>query len=374
MRHTWLLVLALLTVSGCERAAKEEAPPPARVEGETLAFPPGSAQLNSIKVEPAQEMRAPSVTINGRLTWNEEKTVRIYTAFTGRVARILAQPGDRVALGQTLAIVSSPDFGQVQADSRRAQGDYALAKQNLERLKDLHEHGVAAAKDYNMSQAEFARAESELQRTQARARLYGGASQIDQTYAIKSPIAGTVVERNINPGQELRQDPGSAPALFVITDPSSLWVILDATEKELSQLRPGKTVAIRTPAYRDSDFPARITAIADFLDPTTHTIKVRASLDNKNRHFKGEMFVTADLEQEGITQLRVPSRAVFFQGGKTFVFIDEGSGRFRRREVYVGDATEGTTHVRSGVAAGEKVVTEGALLLQQMLQPRRINK
>ena len=84
--------------------------------------------------------------------------------------------------------------------------------------------------------------------------------------------------------------------------------------------------------------------------------------------------ICAELEQEGITQLRVPSRAVFFQGGKYFVFVDEGGGRFRRREVYVGDATEGTTQVRSGLAAGEKVVTEGALLLQQVLQPRRINK
>jgi cobalt-zinc-cadmium efflux system membrane fusion protein len=374
MRFTcFAALLAVIVASGCDNAAKTQGPPLPKVDGESVVFPQGSPQLASLASEAAVERKAAASTLNGRLTWNEDKTVRIFTPFAGRVSRILVQPGDKVKQGQTLAVIASPDFGQAQAEARRAQGDFALAQQNIARIKDLHQHGVAAAKDLNTAEADFARAESELQRTQARLKLYGGGSDIDQTYALKSPLAGVVVEKTINPGQELRPDQmGSAPALFVITDPAYLWVVLDATEKDLPRLKLGKRIVIRVPAYPDTAFEAKITTVSDFLDPTTRTIKVRASLDNAQRVLKGEMFVTAAVNGDAGTVLQVPTRAVFFQGGRHFVFVDSGDDRFVRREVKVGDASNGNVTILSGLQSGQKVVSEGALLLQQMLQPRRV--
>jgi cobalt-zinc-cadmium efflux system membrane fusion protein len=366
-------LLAVIVASGCDNAAKTQGPPLPKVDGESIVFPQGSPQLASLASEAAVERKAAASTLNGRLTWNEDKTVRIYTPFAGRVSRILVQPGDKVKQGQTLAVIASPDFGQAQAEARRAQGDFALAQQNIARIKDLHQHGVAAAKDLNTAEADYARAESELQRTQARLKLYGGGSDIDQTYALKSPLAGVVVEKTINPGQELRPDQmGSAPALFVITEPAYLWVLLDATEKDLPRLKLGKLIKIRVPAYPDTAFEAKITTVSDFLDPTTRTIKVRASLDNAQRVLKGEMFVTAAVNGDAGTVLQVPTRAMFFQGGRHFVFVDSGDGRFVRREVKVGDSSDGNITILSGLQSGQKVVSEGALLLQQMLQPRRV--
>lgn len=122
------------------------------------------------------------------------------------MTRIAAQPGDRVKAGQALAYLASPDFGQAQADAGKAQADIALAEKNLARIRELHDNGVAPRKDLSQAEAEHARARSELARAQGRVRLYGGGTGIDQTLALKSPIAGTVVERNLNPGQELRSD------------------------------------------------------------------------------------------------------------------------------------------------------------------------
>jgi cobalt-zinc-cadmium efflux system membrane fusion protein len=367
------LLLAAAAVSGCDNAAKIPALPQPTIEYESIAFPPGSPQLALLASEAAVERKAAASTLNGRLTWNEDKTVRIFTPFAGRVSSILVQPGDKVEQGQTLAVIASPDFGQAQAEARRAEGDFALARQNITRVKDLYQHGVAAAKDLNTAEADYARAESELQRTQARLKLYGGGSGIDQTYALKSPLAGVVVEKTINPGQELRPDQmGSAPALFVITDPAYLWVLLDATEKDLPRLKTGKLIVIRVPAYPDTAFEAKITTVSDFLDPTTRTIKVRATLDNAQRVLKGEMFVTAAINGDTRMVLQVPARAVFFQGSRHFVFVDNGDGKFVRREVKVGDSADGNITILSGLQAGQKVVSEGALLLQQMLQPRRV--
>jgi membrane fusion protein, heavy metal efflux system len=373
-RYAMLLVAAL--IAGCDQPAKNEVVPEAKVDGETITFPQGSPQLASLTSEAAIERPAAEAILNGRLSWNEDKTVRIYTPFAGRVSRILVQPGDKVQAGQTLAVIASPDFGQAQADARRAQGDYALAKQNLARVRDLHEHGVAAAKDLNSTEADYARAESELQRTQARLKLYGGGTEVDQSYALRSPLGGVVVEKNINPGQELRPDQMGAgvPALFVITDPAYLWVLLDGAEKDVPQLKPGKLIKIRVPAFPDTAFEARIATIADFLDPATRTIKVRATLNNAQRTLKGEMYVTAAINNGTSVVLQVSTRAVFFQGGRHLVFVDGGGGRFVRQEVKVGDSFDGNTTILSGLQPGQKVVAEGALLLQQMLQPRRVVK
>ena len=215
----FVLAAAIALLAGCSEAPKPEVVPSAKIDGESIVFLKDSPQL---VMDTAVERPAAAIRLNGRLAWNEDHTVRVFTPFAGRVASIHAQPGDNVKQGQMLAVIASPDFGQAQAETRRAQGDFALARQNLARAKDLHEHGVVAAKDLNAAEAEFARTESEIKRTEARLKFYGGGSEIDQTYGLKSPLTGVVVEKNINPGQELRPDQmvANAPALFVITNPS----------------------------------------------------------------------------------------------------------------------------------------------------------
>ena len=137
----------------------------------------------------------PATNLNGRVTWNEDKTVRMYTPFAGRVERILVQPGQAVAKGQALAVIASPDFGQAQSDARRAESDYALAEKNIARLRELEQNGVAARKDVHVAEADQARAAAELARSRRRLDLYGGAGKgVDQTYTLTSPIAGVVLE------------------------------------------------------------------------------------------------------------------------------------------------------------------------------------
>jgi cobalt-zinc-cadmium efflux system membrane fusion protein len=274
-------------------------------------------------------------------------------------------------------VIASPDFGQAQSDARRAESDYALAEKNISRLRELEQNGVAAGKDVHVAEADHARAAAELARSRRRLELYGGAGKgVDQTYTLTSPIAGIAVEKNINPGQELRPDQmtSNAPPLYTITDPAALWVQIDAAERDLPLLTRGKTITIRTPSYAEETFPAEIASVADFLDPATRTIKARATLANPARMLKGEMYVTAEIDTGGETELLVPSTAMYFQNGKNYVFIDEGKGKYTRRTVKPGDIRDSRTEILDGLRAGEKVVIDGALMLQQMLQPRRVQK
>ncbi|MDB5927049.1 MAG: multidrug transporter [Betaproteobacteria bacterium] len=370
-------VLALvLIVGGCAKEAAEAPAPEPKVEGETITFPVADKaphpETKVIAYEPA-----PNVNLNGRLVWDEDHTVRVFSPFAGRVSRILVQPGARVRKGQTLAVLGSPEFGQAQTEARRAETDLKLAESNLQRQKELESHGVAARKDLQVAEAEHGRARAELERARARLRMYGGGTaSIDQSFSMSSPIDGVVVEKNINPGQELRPDQmtSNAPPLFVVTDPSHLWALLDASEKDLAAVEIGKTVTIRSPTYADADFPAKIVSISDFLDPATRTLKVRATLDNSHRRLKAEMFVTGEFQTRQGLRMQVPAKATFFQGGQHYVFTQDAPARYTRREVRVGDEHDGKVTILSGLQDGQRVVVEDVLMLQQMLQPRRVQK
>ena len=371
-----IICLAFLLAS-CNKAPEPTPRPEARTDGESIIFPAGAPQISSIQSLVIKMQPVPSAHLNGRVTWNEDKTVRIFTPFAGRVERILVQAGQSVAKGQALAVIASPDFGQAQTDARRAESDYALAEKNISRLRELEQNGVAARKDVHVAEAEQARAAAELARSRRRLELYGGAGRgVDQTYTLTSPIAGIVVEKNINPGQELRPDQAisNAPPLYTITDPTTLWVQIDAAEGDLPLLTRGKMITIRTPSYGEDSFPAEVANVADFLDPTTRTIKARATIANPARKLKSEMYVTAEIDTDGATELLVPSKAMYFQSEKNYLFIDEGQGKFTRRAVKAGDIRDSRTEILEGLREGEKVVVDGALMLQQMLQPRRVQK
>jgi cobalt-zinc-cadmium efflux system membrane fusion protein len=307
--------------------------------------------------------------LTGRLVWDENRTVRMYPPFAGRVVQILVKVGERVAKGQTLAKLASPDFGQAQADARRAQSDFALAEKNLNRLRELNAAGVSSRKDLAAAEADYARADAERARAMAKVNLYGaGDDSVDQTFSLASPIDGVIVERNINPGQELRTDLqlANTPAMFVITDPTRLWVQLDAAENQLAALRSGKKIALRTAAWPDEIFSATLDNISDFIDPATRTVKVRGTVENRERKLKGEMFVTAELEEAATADLQVPERALLLAGGSYFVFVEEKPGRYSRQEVKVDAVRDGVASVSSGVKLGQKVVIEGNLFLHRV--------
>lgn len=374
MKTFFATALAAILLAGCGQPAADSPPPEPTVSKDRISFPQNGSRLEGIRSTPVEMQPVPLARLNGRLTWNEDRTVRVYTPFAGRVERILVQTGQTVARGQALAVIASPDFGQAQADARRAESDHALAEKNLQRMRELEQHGVAPRKDLQTAEADATRTRAEFERARKRLAMYGAAAAgIDQTYTLTSPIAGTVVERNINPGQELRPDQVSPP-LFVVTDPTTLWAQFDASERDLALLRPGKTIAVRSPAWRDEEFSARVETMSDFLDPATRAIKIRARLDNTARKLKGEMFVTADIDADGARELLVPAKAVYFQNEKNYLFIDEGGGRYLRREVQTGDVRRNLVEILAGLNEGEKVVTEGSLMLQQVMQPRRVQK
>lgn len=367
------LALAAALSAGLAACNGESTAAPAAAEavlqGQQLIFPAGHPQLRLLKLEPARPGAAVDVPLSAKLVWNEDRTQRIYPAFAGRVDRIATDIGRTVKAGQVLAELASPDFGAAQADAARAEADQALTRKQLQRQRELLAAGVVAQRDFEQAEADAARAEAELARARARVRMYGGGSGVNQQLSLRAGMAGTVVERNLNPGQELRPDqsgPG-VPALFVISDPSTLWVQIDARESEVGTLQPGSAFELELAAYPGRRFEGRVAALADAIDPSTRTIKVRGAVPNGERLLKAEMLATAHVQRSAGEGVVVPAAAVLLRGEKHWVFVSPKPGVFELREVQPGVTGAQQVVLRRGLEVGEQVVVENALLLDRQM-------
>ncbi|MCX7274901.1 MAG: efflux RND transporter periplasmic adaptor subunit [Burkholderiales bacterium] len=365
-------LLGVLLLAACQKPAEpiKSPVPGASVEGNVISFPKDSPQLSTLRTAAVAPERESRVRINGRTAWDETLTSRVNSPVAGRVSALLAMPGASLRRGQTMAVISSPEFGQTQADARRAENDLIFAERNLARANELLKAGVIALKEQQAAENDHARARTERERTLAKERLYGGAGAIDQQFKLVSPIDGVVVQRQVTLGQEIRPEQSSDQPLFVISNPARLWVLLDVPEILTREIQIGELVRIGVPALPGETFSARVEYIADAIDPQTRTVRARAALDNRDRRLKAEMYITGDVEIPPTAALKVPSTAVYLLGDTHYAFVEESAGRFVRRALKAEEGSLGSMRVSSGLAMGEKVVADGALLLQQLISQK----
>jgi len=375
MKRILTFAVVMLACAGCHKVQEEIEPPVPKVANETITFPDKALQLAYLSVETATPSRTAAVNLSGRVAWDEDQTARIYSPVAGRVIRIQADSGQKISAGDVLAVLASPDYGQAQADARKATSDLALADRTLSRTRELFQHGAAAQKDVESAQADYDKAVAEQQRAAAQldALAHGGSNSGDGLYPLQSPVAGVVAEKNITPGQQVRPDAQLANApqffapLFIVSDPRKLWLFLDVTELDAPNLKPGQEIRIQTKVYPDRVFIGRLEQIGAALDPTTRTIKVRAALDNRDNLLKAEMYITAEVVSEGAPGVEISSKAVFLKNNQYYAFIERASGQFERRAVKLGSENGGKITIIDGIIAGQRIVSEGCLLLQALL-------
>jgi cobalt-zinc-cadmium efflux system membrane fusion protein len=369
-----LLALCLM-LAGCHPAKNEPEVPEAKVNGDTVIMATNSPQLAALTIEPVGAEQPAFVPLTGRLVWDEDATVRVFTPFAGIVRKLFVDLNQPVTKDMPLAEIQSPDFAQAQSEARKAASDLRRANQNLTRLRDLFEHGAAPRKDLESSEADYASAQAEQDRAETRLAIYGSTTtSTNQSFLLPSPLTGILVERNVTPGQEVRPDqmlanmPQFTAPLFVVTDPSRLWIQIDATELDLPHLRPGRELTFNSRAFPGQVFTGRVDTVSEFIDSNTRTIKVRGTVDNAARLLKAEMFVSVTLPDGQTPGASVPAKAVFLNGDKHYVFVEEQPGQFARREVQIGPEQNGRVLIMAGAQLGQRVVTDGCILLQQLLK------
>jgi cobalt-zinc-cadmium efflux system membrane fusion protein len=364
---------------GCERETAVQAPPQPTVQGKTITFPTNSPQIASLSVAPAEPQRWTVAHFTGRLYWDDDATARVFTPVAGHVTKLFPQLGDAIVAGAPLAEIDSPDFGQALADARAAQGNLRLAERTLTRTRELLAHGATAQKDVENAEAAATSAAAERDRAAARLALYGGNTEAtNELFILRSPLAGVLVEKNVNPGQEVRADQMLANAtqlyapLFVVSDPSRLWLQVDAAESDLTSLKTGQRLRIHSRAFPGQVFEGTVDNIGDELDPSTRTVKVRGVVNNPGHQLKAEMYVAVDVLGEAApaagAALEIPAKAVFMRDNQYYLFVEKSPVEFERLPVTIGPEQDARVPILKGLEANQKVVTDGCLLLEALIE------
>jgi membrane fusion protein, heavy metal efflux system len=363
--------LALVGAVGCNRSSGEErAPEGAETEKarDFLKLDPHSPRLAFLKIETVHETDAPAtISLPGRVLVDEDHTQRVASPIDGRAIAILVKLGDKVRAGQPLVELSSAQVGQIQAEAQKAAQDLSVAERGLTRAHRLQADGAISDKEVAQIEADSKKAKADVGRSEAQLRALGiSPSDPAVKVALRAQIAGTVIERNVLLGQEVRAD--AAAPLLTISAIDKVWVVGSVYERDLALIQEDATVRIEVPAYPGDVFAGKITHVGDVVDPTTRTVPIRCAVDNPAHRLKPEMFATIQVQSvPGQRFITIPSRAVLADGEKFQVVIASEGNVFRARSVDVGSEIGDKVRVLRGLATGENIVSDGALFLKQEL-------
>jgi cobalt-zinc-cadmium efflux system membrane fusion protein len=357
------LIVATVLAGGCARDAGPEAAAAPTVEGATIRFAADSPQLRVLRSETVTDGSASVLQLPARITWDDTRSSMLRSPLPGQIARIEAAPGEKIKAGQVLAWVTSPEFGQVQAEGARGAAELRQARNELARVRELHEAGVASGRELGEAESALAASEAEHARLQALIRGFGSRRGIDQRMPLRSPIDGILVERRMSPGMSVSAD--AEVPLAVVSDPDRLWLIIDVPEALAGRLTPG--LKVRVAPGTGEPTQGVLGHVDDYIDTERHVVQARAELDNRERRFKAGQYVRAEIIVPMDGGVSVPEGAVLLLGREQVVFVDEGNGQFARRTVQAEELGQGRLWVGQGLPAGARVVVDGGLLLQQVL-------
>ncbi|MDE3049554.1 MAG: efflux RND transporter periplasmic adaptor subunit, partial [Nitrospirota bacterium] len=177
------------------------------------------------------------------------------------------------------------------------------------------------------------------------------------------PLTGTVVERNVTPGQRVGGD--SAQVVFTVADLDTVQVVADVHERDLGLITLGQRATATVESWPGQSFPAVITRVGDIVDATTRTVKVRAMVKNEARKLKPEMFAQLTIPLANTASfIVIPQQAVVEVGGQQLVYVETTPGQYEPREIKVKKVNADHVRVLEGLTAGEQIVARGAVLHQ----------
>ncbi len=376
------------------RAKRAELPPVEQSRRVGALYYPTAKQWDALTIEPVSReiFRTEHVT-EGKIGIDEDRATLVYSPYSGRITRLLAKPGDVVVAGQPLFLVEAPDMVQAQNDFinavaglNKANAQRELAEIIERQNKSLYETRAAPLRDVQQSQATASAAQNDVRAAQTalevvrnRLRILGKTDEeidkfsqtgdVSPQTTISSPIAGTVVQRKVGPGQYVStssNSPSANDAAYVIGDLSTVWLIAYIRETEASNVKVGQPLRFSVLGLPDRVFVANINYVATALDGVTRRLLVRATLDNSNRILRPEMFASVTvITGEGDTSFAVPRDAIIQDGESAHVWVANDNKSLESRDVKLGLSSGRLVQILSGLKDGDRIVSKGGLFVDR---------
>jgi cobalt-zinc-cadmium efflux system membrane fusion protein len=335
-------------------------------------------QMASVKVGAVQEYVFPvEKSTVGSIDFNEDLNVQVFTPYQGRIIETFAKVGDEVKKGQTLFTIDSPDLLAAGSNLIAAAGVSELTSRALARLKALYETRAVAQKDLEQAISDQQSAEGALKAARDAVRIFGKTEdeidliikerKADPRLVVPSPISGRITARNAAPG--LLVQPGAAPSPYSVADVSTMWMLANVSESDVSAIHMGQEVKVSLLSYPGKVFEGRISTITSMVDPGSHRMLIRSEIDDPSHELRSGMFATFVIRTgDPVRSLAVPLSGLVREGDGTMtVWVTTDRRRFTQRTVTIGSRKDGFRQILDGLQPDELVATDGAVFLSNML-------
>ncbi|QDH16859.1 efflux RND transporter periplasmic adaptor subunit [Swingsia samuiensis] len=299
---------------------------------------------------PAQVMALPDHQVN------------VLAPVTGRILSVLVKLGQHVSKGQVLAIIAAGDLDQAWADDRRARAALDFAKRAYNRSRDVQGIGGNAVKDLESAHNDLLQAEAEAQRTSHRLQVLGSQSQYAARGQVPlvSPVDGVVSTTTMAPGQNITD---ATAVQMTLMDLSAVWVAAAVPENRVTALASATMVEATFPALPRQRCTGPIASRDPTLKADTRRLNVYVVCPNSEGVLRPGMYATATLDIPEDQVVLLPKSALLMNNDRTSVFIETAPRTFQRRDVAISYDDGDNVKVISGLKAGERIVTSGAILL-----------
>ncbi len=367
-----VLIMAAIAVAGCSKSddtAQKAAGNPANA---TLT----AAQKQNIHIYTVAPSKFHKVIdTSGAVDFDNDQATSVLAPFSGPVSRLLVSPGDKVKSGDALATVESPDFATAISTYRKAISSAQTLRRLADLDKDLIEHQGVSRREQEQAESDALGAEAD--RDAALQALVGmnidpqtikdiqqGRPAAHTSGMIRSPIAGTVVERLITAGELLQA--GTTPC-FTIANLSRVWVMAQVFGADVGSVADGDTAVVDTGTGSKS-LSGTVDNVAALVDPNTRSVAVRVAVDNPGGVLKKQMYVHVRLQaREESTGFLIPVSAILRDDeNMPFVYVSQADGSFARQHVTLGYRSGDQYDISEGVKAGDQIVVDGGLFVQFM--------
>lgn len=309
-----------------------------------------------------------TLRVAGKVDFDEYRVTRIGATVTGRVIEIHAHLGQQVKVGDALAVINSTELGQAQLAYLKARAQADLQARSVERARQLFAADVIGKAELQRRESELAIASAEQRGAADQLRVLGMSSAaigrlgtsgvIHSVTPVVSTMAGTVVERQVAPGQVVQP----SDALYMVADLSQVWVTAEVPEQQAALVKSGQSVDIEVPAL-GVRLTGKLIYVADTVNPETRTVTVRSAVANTNRQLKPAMLATMLIQAAPVERLVVPAQAVVRDADADNVFVEVGPQQFRLAPVRLGPDVDGRRPVLSGLKPEQRILVSGAFHL-----------
>lgn len=372
------------------RDASAETPPPAAQKTAPQRFVPTASQWAGLTVElvSTENFREELVT-EGKIAVDEDHATAVYSPYTGRVVKLLVSPGDKVKSGQPLFVLEAADSVQIQNDFIATLSAYNKANSQVNlvatverRQHDLFDSKATSLREWQQAQADLAAAKLDLQaaktaldanrnrlriigRTDAEIDEFQRTMKISPETTVFAPLAGTVVQRKIGPGQYIAA--GSGDPVLMIGDLSTVWLAAYVRESDADKVKIGQPVTFSVMAQPGRTFTSKLSYIDATIDPASRRRLVRAVVPNPDGRLSPEMFAIVHIAVgEDNSNVAVPLGAVIYEGEAAHVWVVNPDRSVELRPVELGLSNDRLIEVRSGLKPGDKIITKGSLFIDRM--------